>query len=67
MVSHHLTMFDGHWSIASWDMNYLISHLTSKNNVIKESSIFMSRSSLSHVTTLQNLVTTAIAVVKICF
>ena len=45
MKSHHLTMFDGHWSNASGDIKYLICHVTSQKREIEQSSNFMTKSS----------------------
>ena len=46
MMSHHLTMFGGHWSNTIEDMKYLICHVTSLNPQIEGSTIF-SRSGIS--------------------
>ena len=63
MVSHNLTVIEGHWSSASEYIKYLICPVTSKNHVIEGSNNFMSGSSSWYITTLPNLV--AIGIVKL--
>ena len=41
MVSHHLGMFEGHWSSGSGDMKCLICDVTSQNRLIEVSSNFV--------------------------
>ena len=64
-VIHHFPMFDGHWSIASRDIKYLICHMTSQNHVILGSSNFMSGRFSLHVTILPSLVAIGIVLVEI--
>ena len=52
MVSHNLTVLEGHWSSASEYIKYLICHVTSKNHVIVGSNNFMSGSSSWYITNL---------------
>ena len=41
MVSHYLTMFDGHWSSAVEDTNSLTCHVTLQKHVVEGSSNFI--------------------------
>ena len=66
-VSHQLAMFSGHWSSKSGQVKYLIYHVTSKNNVIEESTNFMSENSSWYANTFPSLVAKIIVVVEICF
>ena len=66
-LSHHLTTFGSHWSIANGN-KYSIWRVTLQNHVIEGSSNFMSESSSWYVTTLSSLVKIGIKVVQIqCF
>ena len=57
------SVFDGHWSSASGDINYLTCHVALQNNVTEGSSNFKNGSSSWHITTLLSLVAIAIVVV----
>ena len=37
LINHHLAMFGGHWSSASWDIIYLVCHVISQEHVIEGS------------------------------
>ena len=41
-MSHHLVMFDGHWSSAIKDIRHLTCHLNLQNHMIEGSSNFIS-------------------------
>ena len=64
-MSHHLAMFDGHWSSESGDLKYLTCHVILQNHVIEGSSNFVSGSFLWYITVLPSLVAMGIIVVEI--
>ena len=57
------SVFNGHWSSASGDINYLTCHVALQNSVTEGSSNFKNGSSSWYITTLLSLVAIAIVVV----
>ena len=57
------SVFDGHWSSASGDINYLTCHVALQNSVTEGSRNFKNGSSSWYITTLLSLVAIAIVVV----
>ena len=66
-VSHHFTIFGGHWPSAKGDIKYLICHMTLQDHVIEGSRDTMGGSLSSYVTILSSLVAAGIVLAEICF
>ena len=64
-TSQHIVMFCGHWPSTNGDIKYVISHVTSQNNVIEGSSSLMIGSFSRYETTLPSLLAIGVVMVDI--